>query len=154
MIRDRKRKPRRYSIGVVAETFGIHEQTLRLYEREGLLVPSRSEKNTRYYTDDDLERLQMILNLTRDMGVNLAGVQIIMNMREKMDEMQRQFNALLNFVRENFAHAAPAESNALVRTPPGRIVLVRTPETPERPALQRPRIIKVEGDDAGREERN
>ena len=79
-----------YMISVVAEQYEIHPQTLRLYEREGLLKPSRSEGNTRLYTDDDLERLEVILKLTRDLGVNLAGVEIILNMREKMAEMQRQ----------------------------------------------------------------
>ena len=79
-----------YMISAVAEQYNIHPQTLRLYEREGLLAPSRSEGNTRLYTDDDLERLEIILKLTRDLGVNLAGVEIILNMREKMAAMQRQ----------------------------------------------------------------
>jgi MerR family transcriptional regulator/heat shock protein HspR len=86
-------------ISAVAEQYQIHPQTLRLYEREGLLAPSRSEGNTRLYTDDDLERLEVILKLTRDLGVNLAGVEIILNMREKMAAMQRQieeFVATLN----------------------------------------------------------
>ncbi len=119
-IRGRKQaKPRRYSIGVVAETFGIHEQTLRMYEREGLLVPSRSARNTRYYTDDDLERLQCILNLTREMGVNLAGVQIILGMRDRMEEMRQNMAALMDYVRE---HLAARSANALVRMPPMHIV--------------------------------
>jgi MerR family transcriptional regulator/heat shock protein HspR len=86
-------------ISAVAEQYEIHPQTLRLYEREGLLKPSRSEGNTRLYTDGDLERLEVILHLTRDLGVNLAGVEIILNMREKMGEMQAQiqeFIATLN----------------------------------------------------------
>ena len=86
-------------ISVVAEQYQIHPQTLRLYEREGLLKPSRSDGNTRLYTDDDLERLEVILKLTRDLGVNLAGVEIILNMREKMAAMQaqiEQFVATLN----------------------------------------------------------
>ena len=97
-----------YMISSVAEQYEIHPQTLRLYEREGLLKPSRSEGNTRLYTGDDLERLEVILHLTRDLGVNLAGVEIILNMREKMREMQTQiqeFVASLN--REFAAHAAP-----------------------------------------------
>lgn len=88
-----------YMISSVAEQYQIHPQTLRLYEREGLLKPSRSEGNTRLYTDSDLERLEVILKLTRDLGVNLAGVEIILNMRERMEEMQRQiqeFVASLN----------------------------------------------------------
>jgi MerR family transcriptional regulator/heat shock protein HspR len=95
----KSRKKAAYMISAVAEEYGIHPQTLRLYEREGLLKPSRSEGNTRLYTDSDLERLEIILKLTRDMGVNLAGVEIILNMREKMEAMQRQieeFVATLN----------------------------------------------------------
>src|SRR3954466_9889798 len=79
-----------YMISSVAEQYQIHPQTLRLYEREGLLRPSRSDGNTRLYTDEDLERLEIILHLTRDLGVNLAGVEIILNMREKMSAMQHQ----------------------------------------------------------------
>jgi len=88
-----------YMISAVAEQYAIHPQTLRLYEREGLLKPSRSDGNTRLYTDDDLERLEVILHLTRDLGVNLAGVEIILNMRQRMGEMQSQiqeFVATLN----------------------------------------------------------
>ena len=77
-------------ISAVAERYEVHPQTLRLYEREGLLKPSRSEGNTRLYTDEDLDRLEVILQLTRELGVNLAGVEIILNMREKMSAMQRQ----------------------------------------------------------------
>ena len=86
----RARSKAAYMISAVAEQYEIHPQTLRLYEREGLLAPSRSEGNTRLYTDDDLERLEVILKLTRELGVNLAGVEIILNMREKMAGMQRQ----------------------------------------------------------------
>src|SRR6266581_9527313 len=86
----REKSKAAYMISSVAEQYDIHPQTLRLYEREGLLKPSRSDGNTRLYTDDDLERLEVILHLTRDLGVNLAGVEIILNMREKMSEMQRQ----------------------------------------------------------------
>jgi MerR family transcriptional regulator/heat shock protein HspR len=88
-----------YMISAVAEKYEIHPQTLRLYEREGLLRPSRSDGNTRLYTDEDLDRLEIILKLTRELGVNLAGVEIILNMRAKMEAMQRQmeeFVASLN----------------------------------------------------------
>jgi MerR family transcriptional regulator/heat shock protein HspR len=88
-----------YMISSVAEQYEIHPQTLRLYEREGLLKPSRSEGNTRLYTAEDLQRLEVILHLTRELGVNLAGVEIVLNMREKMAEMQAQieeFVATLN----------------------------------------------------------
>src|ERR1051326_361958 len=85
-----------FMISAVAEQYQIHPQTLRLYEREGLLKPSRSDGNTRLYTTEDLERLEVILKLTRDLGVNLAGVEIILNMREKMSEMQRQIEAFVS----------------------------------------------------------
>src|SRR5690242_12424044 len=101
MSTTRKKRAKGYTISVVAETYDIHPQTLRLYEREGLLTPSRSEGNTRFYTDNDLERLELILKLTRDLGVNLAGVEIILNMREKMDEMQREFNRFIEVLRQH-----------------------------------------------------
>ena len=91
-----KAKRAAFMISAVAEQYQIHPQTLRLYEREGLLKPSRSEGNTRLYTEDDVERLEVILKLTRDLGVNLAGVEIILNMREKMAEMQRQIEAFVS----------------------------------------------------------
>src|SRR6201995_1816583 len=97
-----------YMISSVAEQYGLHPQTLRLYEREGLLKPSRSDGNTRLYTDQDLERLEVILKLTRDLGVNLAGVEIILNMRERMEEMQRQI--------QDFVASLNTEMNSRTRT--------------------------------------
>jgi MerR family transcriptional regulator/heat shock protein HspR len=91
-----KKSKAAYMISAVAEQYQIHPQTLRLYEREGLLKPSRSEGNTRLYTDQDLERLEVILKLTRDLGVNLAGVEIVLNMRERMEEMQRQIEEFVS----------------------------------------------------------
>ena len=93
-------------ISAVAEQYQIHPQTLRLYEREGLLTPSRSEGNTRLYTDDDLERLEVILKLTRELGVNLAGVEIIMNMREKMAAMQQQIEQFVETLNEELVSQA------------------------------------------------
>ena len=124
-----KRKARTYTISAVADQFNVHPQTLRLYEREGLLRPSRSEGNTRLYTDTDLERLEVILSLTRDLGVNLAGVEIILNMREKMDAMQREFERFFQFLQahaDEFTHLpdAPApEKGALV--PTNRAAVIR-----------------------------
>ncbi|MGA9625193.1 MAG: helix-turn-helix transcriptional regulator [Bryobacteraceae bacterium] len=92
-----------YMISAVAEQYDIHPQTLRLYEREGLLKPSRSEGNTRLYTDSDLERLEVILHLTRDLGVNLAGVEIILNMRERMGEMQAQIQEFIASLNRELA---------------------------------------------------
>jgi MerR family transcriptional regulator/heat shock protein HspR len=88
-----------YMISAVAEMYDIHPQTLRLYEREGLLKPSRTEGNTRLYTDEDLERLEFILNLARDLGVNIAGIAIVLQMRERMEEMNRQMHDFVEYVR-------------------------------------------------------
>jgi len=107
-----------YMISAVAEKYDIHPQTLRLYEREGLLKPSRSEGNTRLYTDDDLERLEVILQLTRELGVNLAGVEIILNMREKMSAMQQQIEQFVDQLNRELVHLKPAENqpaNTLMR---------------------------------------
>jgi MerR family transcriptional regulator, heat shock protein HspR len=96
----RRKKQGAYMISAVAEMYGIHPQTLRLYEREGLLKPSRTEGNTRLYTDEDLERLEFILSLARDLGVNISGIAIIIQMRERMDEMQRQMADFVTYVRD------------------------------------------------------
>lgn len=95
-----------YMISSVAEQYQIHPQTLRLYEREGLIKPSRSDGNTRLYTDEDLELLEVVLHLTRDMGVNLAGVEIILNMRAKMSEMQRQIEEFVSTLNHELATRA------------------------------------------------
>jgi MerR family transcriptional regulator/heat shock protein HspR len=92
-----------YTISTVAQRYGIHPQTLRLYEREGLLTPSRTEGNTRMYSDEDLERLETVLSLTRDLGVNLAGVEIILNMRAKIEQMQREVNEFMEYVKGELA---------------------------------------------------
>jgi MerR family transcriptional regulator/heat shock protein HspR len=114
----RSRSKAAYMISSVAEQYAIHPQTLRLYEREGLLKPSRSDGNTRLYTDDDLERLEVILHLTRDLGVNLAGVEIILNMREKMAEMHRQIEDFVTTMNSELASrplaAAAKERHALI----------------------------------------
>jgi len=107
-----------YMISAVAEQYAIHPQTLRLYEREGLLAPSRSDGNTRLYTDEDLERLEVILKLTRDLGVNLAGVEIILNMREKMEAMQKQVGGFIDNlnheISERVASNRPGEDRSLM----------------------------------------
>jgi len=90
------------SISSVSRRYNIHPQTLRLYEREGLLRPSRSEGNTRLYTDEDLKQLELILNLVRDLGVNLAGVEVVLHMRQRMERMEAQVNELLVFVKKEF----------------------------------------------------
>jgi MerR family transcriptional regulator/heat shock protein HspR len=106
-----KKRAKGYTISAVADHYGIHQQTLRLYEREGLLTPSRSNGNVRLYAEEDLERLEVILKLTRDLGVNLAGVEIILNMREKMDQMQREFNRFLEMLRDYAAQNAALQKD-------------------------------------------
>ncbi|HEX5413702.1 MAG TPA: helix-turn-helix transcriptional regulator [Terriglobia bacterium] len=118
-----------YTISAVAEMYNIHPQTLRLYEREGLLIPSRSEGNTRYYTDEDLEALETILGLTRDLGVNLAGVEIILNMRKRMEEMRREMQEFVRYVEKEVitrTGETPEEmQNALVRVIPPYLIRMR-----------------------------
>jgi len=110
-----------YMISAVAEMYQIHPQTLRLYEREGLLRPSRSEGNTRLYTDEDLERLEFILNLARDLGVNIAGIGVILQMRERMEEMNRQMQGFVDYVRSemltHMQHQAPSAGLVPIRRP-------------------------------------
>ena len=106
----RSRSKAAYMISAVAEQYQIHPQTLRLYEREGLLTPSRSVGNTRLYTDSDLERLEIILKLTRELGVNLAGVEIILNMRQKMEAMQRQIEEFVTTLNQELSTRARAEA--------------------------------------------
>ena len=96
-------KQKLYMISVVAEMLGIHPQTLRLYEREGFIKPQRSGGNTRLYSDKDVDRVEMILRLTRELGVNLAGVEVILSMREKMEEMQHEMEAMIHGLREDLA---------------------------------------------------
>jgi MerR family transcriptional regulator/heat shock protein HspR len=108
-------------ISAVAEMYGIHPQTLRLYEREGLLKPSRTEGNTRLYTEDDLKRLEFILSLARDLGVNISGIAVILQMRERMEEMQRQMQEFVNFVGKELYRNLPADAAR------GAIVPIRRP---------------------------
>src|SRR5579863_5350540 len=108
-----------YMISAVSEQYGLHPQTLRMYEREGLLKPSRSDGNTRLYTKQDLERLEVIVKLTRDLGVNLAGVEIILNMRERMEEMQHQIEQFVSSLNTEINQ----RSRPMVSPPPGNSLI-------------------------------
>jgi MerR family transcriptional regulator/heat shock protein HspR len=128
-VRGKKKARAGYMISAVATLYKIHPQTLRLYERVGLLQPSRSQGNTRLYTDQDLERLDVVLNLSREMGVNLAGIEIILNMRDKMSDMQRQMEQFMQFVRQELAPALRSAQTkpsreAIVRVGPPRVIRV------------------------------
>ena len=114
-------------ISAVAERFDIHPQTLRLYEREGLIRPARSSGNTRLYDDECLHRLEIVLTLTRELGVNLAGVEVILNMREQMERMQLEMDQALETVRREAMQRRAAEANehALVKVEGGPLVRAR-----------------------------
>ncbi|MBZ5704446.1 MAG: helix-turn-helix transcriptional regulator [Acidobacteriia bacterium] len=120
-------------ISAVAEMYGIHPQTLRLYEREGLLKPSRTEGNTRLYTDEDLQRLEFVLSLARDLGVNISGIAIILQMRERMEEMQRQIQDFVKYIQEEVLSRATAAADpsrgAIV---PVRRIAVSPPSPPRK----------------------
>jgi MerR family transcriptional regulator/heat shock protein HspR len=125
----RRRKPDQkfVMISVVAERYAIHPQTLRLYEREGLIKPARSAGNTRLYDEEAIRRLEIILTLTRDLGVNLAGVEVILNMREQMEKMQGEVDRLLEFVKRmaDERRADPGRQHALVRLHSGPLSKIR-----------------------------
>lgn len=129
MTRDKKKGKAAYMISAVAESYGIHPQTLRLYEREGLLKPSRSEGNTRLYTEEDIERLELILSLTRELGVNLAGVEVVLNMRQRMEEMQREIQEFIGYIEKEMANRSPEFNqkiqHALVKVTPPHVVLAK-----------------------------
>jgi MerR family transcriptional regulator, heat shock protein HspR len=115
-------RPGVFRIGVISERFGIHPQTLRMYEREGLLRPARTEGNTRLYDADTIERLEIILTLTRDLGVNLAGVEVILHMKERMEKMQGEVKDVLSAVRAEVAGRSQPEPDrrfALAKLPHG-----------------------------------
>jgi MerR family transcriptional regulator, heat shock protein HspR len=116
-----------YMISAVSEMYDIHPQTLRLYEREGLLKPSRTEGNTRLYTEEDLQRLEFILNLARDLGVNIAGIAIIIQMRERMEEMNRNMQEFVRFVQQEVAFRA---SQAHPDPSQGAIIPIRRTPAP------------------------
>ena len=133
VARQKKKSKAGYMISSVAELYNLHPQTLRLYERVGLLKPSRSQGSTRLYTDSDLERLEVILNLTRELGVNLAGIEIILNMRDKMAEMQTQMQAFAKFVQSEMARSFAAgdqrrPSHAIIRATPKQPMRVERAE--------------------------
>ena len=132
--RERDREARAdgvYRIGAIAERYGIHPQTLRMYEREGLLRPARTEGNTRLYDSDTIERLEIILTLTRHLGVNLAGVEVILHMKQRMEKMHGEVQKMLVVLREELdARKRPAEAEdrsvALARIPGRRYALVKS----------------------------
>ncbi len=126
---EEKKDPKNYyHISSVSRMYRIHPQTLRLYEREGLLKPSRSEGNTRCYTEDDLKQLELILNLIRELGVNLAGVDVILNMRKKIEQIESEVNMFLEYIKKEFFEGKEDEfelkKKSLVRINPAKIIKI------------------------------
>ncbi|MBN2055472.1 helix-turn-helix transcriptional regulator [bacterium] len=138
-----------YTISIVAEMFDVHPQTLRLYEREGLIHPKRSQGNTRQYSQEDLDRLQVVLNLTRDMGVNLAGIDVVLRLRERMEALHHEFRKLIDFIRDELTSADSSLGArfdaALIRSPHRDLVLVGRDEAPPEEDETAP---EVDGDSA------
>jgi MerR family transcriptional regulator/heat shock protein HspR len=130
VARSKKRGAVGYMISSVAELYKVHPQTLRLYERHGLIKPSRSEGNTRLYTQSDIERLEVVLNLAREMGVNLAGIEIILNMREKMNRMQEQMEQFLHLLQQELSRGISPE---LSNPPRGAIVPLKPAQSSGKP---------------------
>jgi MerR family transcriptional regulator/heat shock protein HspR len=122
-----------FMISAVAKKYNIHPQTLRLYEREGLLKPSRTDGNTRLYSEEDLEQLEMILSLTRELGVNLAGVEIILNMRRKIEEMQTEVNEFVAYVKQELTRGLgdweQRLGTAIVKSSPTDLILAGSEES-------------------------
>ena len=135
-----------YMISAVATKYNIHPQTLRLYEREGLLKPSRTEGNTRLYSDEDLQELETILALTRDLGVNLAGVEIILNMRRTIERMQGEVNEFMEYVKHELARGLgdweQRLSTAMVKSSPTDLVRA-APASPAAP-VEEPAVDEAE----------
>jgi len=126
---EEKKDPKNYyHISSVSRMYSIHPQTLRLYEREGLLKPSRSEGNTRCYTEDDLKQLELILNLIRELGVNLAGVDVILNMRKKIEQIESEVNMFLEYIKKEFFEGKEDEfelkKKSLVLINPAKIIKI------------------------------
>jgi len=132
---EKKEGNRYYHISSVSRMYDIHPQTLRLYEREGLLKPYRSEKNTRLYSEKDLKRLELILNMTRELGVNLAGIEVILNLRKKIEQIEQEVNYFLEYVKKEFFEGREEEfekkKNALVRIMPAKIVKIENLKSKE-----------------------
>ena len=135
-MKEKKEPKNYYHISSVSKMFNIHPQTLRLYEREGLLRPSRSEGNTRCYTDEDLRRLELILNLTRELGVNLAGVEVVLNMRKKIEKIEEEVNLFLEYIRKEFFEGKEEEfelrTKSLVRVRPAKIIKIEREKEKEK----------------------
>ncbi len=143
-----------YMISAVSQKYDIHPQTLRLYEREGLLKPSRTEGNTRLYSEEDLEQLETILTLTRDLGVNLAGVEIILNLRRKIEQMQGEVNQFMDYVKREMARGIDdweqRLGTALVKSTPTDLVRRTPPQADAEQREREARTSEVEGQSAKR----
>ncbi len=114
-----------YAISVVAEILNIHPQTLRQYERCELIKPSRTIGNVRLYSEEDIEKLKFIITLTRDMGVNLAGVEVILKMREQIEQMKMQMEQMAEFIRKNIQKPEKQDGQVIEINPSSTVIKVK-----------------------------
>jgi len=123
----RRREDGYVMISIISERYNIHPQTLRLYEREGLIKPARTSGNTRLYGEDEIRKLEMILTLTRDLGVNLAGVEVVLQFARMMSEADMEFGLLLDFIRQTMLDKRHGieRGNALVKATPHGLTKTR-----------------------------
>lgn len=108
-----KRKKGYYSISAVAEMFSVHQQTIRLYEKQGLITPKRSSGNTRLFAEEDLDRLEEVIHLTHTLGINLAGVEMILKLKKQMSKMQKDMNQLFDETQEDLEKQAQSSKHAI-----------------------------------------
>jgi MerR family transcriptional regulator/heat shock protein HspR len=128
MMKKVKRNKSFYSISAVAEMFTIHQQTIRLYEKEGLITPKRSEGNTRMFTEEDVNRLEEIIYLTHQLGINIAGVQMILKLQKQIQKMQRDMNKLFDTAHQELGHQAE-QSKQIIESSAKELVRLKQIET-------------------------
>lgn len=131
------RKKGFYSISAVAKMFSIHQQTIRLYEKEGLISPKRSEGNTRLFSDEDIDRLEEIIYLTHQLGVNLVGVEMILKLESKINKMQKKMNALFDKTSEELKHEKEIARTAITSSARTLMQLKKEESTTEKQDMTR-----------------
>jgi len=130
-----KRRKGYYSISVVAKMFDVHQQTIRLYEKEGLLTPHRTEGGTRMFSEEDVDRLEEIINLTHKLGVNIAGVEMILRLQRKIKKMQEDMNKVFEQAQTQLNSETEALKDEAVATTTTLLAL-KKPKSPK--ALPKP----------------
>ncbi len=124
-----KRKKGYFSISAVAKMFSVHQQTIRLYEKEGLISPKRSAGNTRTFSEEDVDRLEEVIYLTHQLGINLSGVDMILKLKKQIAKMQKDMNKLFEQTQKQLDLRSEA-SKELVRASAKQLMKFKQPETP------------------------